>query len=473
MGKTSENIVASNQGTASEEIKTAYDSQWTEVVTLLQKEIGAASVKNWISPLVFISAKQGTLKLSAPTRFLADWVRSHYVDAIRRLWNGHVAPVSMVDINVDPAIQASVANEDSPENKTTPANTAAPSSSNTFFDTRLDPNMTFDGFVTGPANELAFAAAKRISQSGETLFNPLYFYGGVGIGKTHLMHAIGWELQERFPEKNVVYLSAEKFMYHFVRALREKDMVAFKDAFRSVDILMIDDIQFISGKKSTQQEFIHTFNAMMDQGKQLIVAADKSPAELEGLDARLKSRLGGGLSVDIQPADFELRRKILSAKAAQTNHDVPDDVLDYLAERIATNVRELEGALNRILAFSDLMNLSIDLKQTEQILGDLFRAYDRKVTVEDIQKAVVEFYGLKMSDMSSARRLRAVARPRQIAMYLAKKMTACSLPEIGRQFGGRDHTTVMHAVRKVEDLLQNDAMTAEDVDRIEMNLKSI
>ena len=452
----------------------AYDAQWVKTISLLEKEIGKASVTNWIHPLIFISSKNNILTLSAPTRFLADWVRSHYADAIRRLWSAQAAPVSSVEVKVDPSTMRETANQDKPaeDQKNTAGSTAA-NAAGDYFETRFDPSMTFDSFVTGPANELAFAAAKRISQSGETVFNPLFFYGGVGIGKTHLMHAIGWELQEMHPGKNVVYLSAEKFMYHFVRALREKDMVSFKDAFRNVDILMIDDIQFISGKKSTQQEFIHTFNAMMDQGKQLIIAADKSPAELEGLDARLKSRLGGGLSVDIQPADYDLRRRILARKAENTAQDVPDDVLDYLADKIATNVRELEGALNRVVAYAELMNLSVTLKQTEKILSDLFRAYDRKITIDDIQNAVTAFYGIKLSDMSSARRLRAVARPRQVAMYLSKQMTSCSLPEIGRSFGGRDHTTVMHAVRKIEELLQSDATIADDVDRIERNLKSL
>lgn len=448
-----------------------YDAKWAEVLNLLEKEIGATAVKNWLHPLVFISAKNDTLTLSAPTRFLANWIRSHYADALRRIWGQQVSPVYTLDIKIDTeAALGTPANQDAAPKK---VKAAAEQKNTDYFGARLDPRMTFDAFVTGPANELAFAAAKRVSESDQTVFNPLFFYGGVGIGKTHLMHAIGWDIQSRNPEKNVIYLSAEKFMYHFVRALKQNDMVAFKDAFRTVDVLMIDDVQFISGKKSTQQEFIHTFNALLDQGKQVIISADKNPAELAGLDERLKSRLGGGLAVDIQPADYDLRRRILAKKLEMAEKTVPVEVVDYLAEKIATNVRELEGALNRILAHADLMGRPVTLDGTQNILGDLFRAHDRKVTIDDIQKAVAEFYNIKLSDMSSSRRLRAVARPRQIAMYLAKQMTPTSLPQIGQQFGGRDHTTVMHAVRKVSELINDDACIAEDVSRIEKSLKSI
>lgn len=458
-----------SQGVSSSTKSEDYDAKWDEVITLLEKEIGATAVKNWLHPLVFISVKNDVLTLSAPTRFLANWIRSHYADAIRRLWTQQVSPIHSIDITIDAAAAAAApANQDAPKEKI-PAINAETSD---YFGARLDPRMTFDAFVTGPANELAFAAAKRVAENDETVFNPLFFYGGVGIGKTHLMHAIGWEIQNRAPEKNVIYLSAEKFMYHFVRALKQNDMVAFKDAFRAVDVLMIDDVQFISGKKSTQQEFIHTFNALLDQGKQIVISADKNPAELAGLDERLKSRLGGGLSVDIQPADFDLRRRILAKKLEIAEKNVPEDVIDYLAEKISTNVRELEGALNRILAHADLMGRPVTLDGTQNVLGDLFRAHDRKISITDIQKAVADFYEIKLSDMSSARRLRAVARPRQIAMYLAKQMTPTSLPQIGQQFGGRDHTTVMHAVKKVNELINSDTCIAEDIRRIEHNLKS-
>ena len=448
-------------------------AQWHKVLPLLEKEIGSPAIRNWIAPLAFVAEEDGSLVFTAPTRFLADWVRSHYADAIRRLWSATIAPVFSVDIAVD----AQTPPHKAPDQNNAIADTAAPRREATPIesplDTRLDPRYTFDSFITGPSNELAFAAAKRIAESHEAVFNPLFVYGGVGRGKTHLMHAIGWGIQQNHPDKTVAYMPAEKFMYQFIRALKDRDTVTFKDAFRAVDILMIDDIQFISGKTSTQQELIHTFNALLDQGKQIIICADKNPAEISGLDERLRSRLGGGLVVDIQPADIELRRNILRTKAEAAGKTVPENVTDYLAERIATNIRELEGALNRILAHADLMNRPVTLETTEAVLSDLFRAHDRKVTIDDIKKKTADFYGIKLNDMASSRRLRAIARPRQIAMYLAKTMTPTSLPNIGREFGGRDHTTVMHAVRKITSLMDSDPGVTQDVHALEKALKTI
>lgn len=445
------------------------EQKWSTVIALLEKEVGSTTVKNWIHPLVLLSCDDQTLKFSAPTRFLADWVRSHYTDAIRRLWSGMHGPVFSVEFAVDASALKT------PEIEQDDTDTSAQKDSSTVADlgSRLDPKMTFDTFVVGTSNALAEAAAKRVAENEMAVFNPLFFYSSVGLGKTHLMHAIGWEIKSRFPEKRVSYLSAEKFMYQFVRAIRENDTVSFKQALRDVDVLMIDDIQFISGKASTQQEFIHTFNALLDEGKQVIIAADKNPAEINGLDKRLQSRLAGGLMVDIQPADFALRAEILKKKCEIAGKIIPENVLEFLAEKIATNIRELEGTLNRLIAHSDLMNQEITLDSTQQILGDLFRAHDKKVTIEDIQKEVVAYYDIKMSDMSSTRRLRAIARPRQIAMYLSKKMTPASLPHIGREFGGRDHTTVMHAIRKVEDLIKRDELMAADITKIENRLKSL
>lgn len=454
--------------------KASYDRNWAETISLLEKEIGPAAVKNWIHPLVFIAVREQRLVLSAPTRFLADWVRSHYADAVRRIWGSIAAPVFSLEIEVDAESATHKAqDQDNTDTPQAPAPVAQENAAHLALESRLDPRFTFDNFVTGPSNELAHAAAQRVSESQDAVFNPLFFYGGVGRGKTHLMHAIGHDIQARFPGRSVVYMSAEKFMYQFVRALREKDTMSFKDAFRTVDVLMIDDIQFISGKTTTQQELIHTFNALLDQGKQVIIAAEKSPAEMEGLDERLRSRLGWGLVVDIQPADLKLRHEILARKAKAAGKTVPDNVLDYLAEKIATNIRELEGGLNRILAHADLMKCPVTLDTTKAVLSDLFRAHDRKVTIEDIQKKTAGFYDIKLSDMLSARRLRSIARPRQVAMYLAKKMTPTSLPEIGRQFGGRDHTTVMHAVRKIDELMEKDPKLSADLTRLEESLKEL
>ncbi|MDP7666668.1 MAG: chromosomal replication initiator protein DnaA, partial [Rhodospirillales bacterium] len=303
-------------------------------------------------------------------------------------------------------------------------------------------------------------------------FNPLFLYGGVGLGKTHLMHAIAWHIGARDPSRSVVYLSAEKFMYRFIRALRERNMMDFKDQFRSVDVLMIDDVQFISGKDSTQEEFFHTFNDLVDQGRQIVISADKSPSDLEGMEERLISRLNCGLVADIHATTYELRLGILESKAEQMNVHIPRKIMEFLAHRITANVRELEGALNRVIAHSQLVGRDITMETTQEVLHDLLRANDRRVTIEEIQKRVSEHFNLRLSDMHSARRARSVARPRQVAMYLAKQLTTRSLPEIGRKFGGRDHTTVMHAVRKVDELRDLDAGFAEDVELLRRMLES-
>jgi chromosomal replication initiator protein len=329
----------------------------------------------------------------------------------------------------------------------------------------------------GKPNELAHAAAKRVAEGGPVTFNPLFLYGGVGLGKTHLMHAIAWELQARRPDQNVLYLSAEQFMYRFVQALRDRKMMDFKEIFRSVDVLMVDDVQFIAGKDSTQEEFFHTFNALVDQQKQIIISADRAPGEITGLEERVKSRLQCGLVVDLHPTDYELRLGILQSKVEQqklTYSDLrlDDGVLEFLAHRISTNVRVLEGALTRLFAFASLVGREITMELTQDCLADVLRATDRKITVEEIQRKVSEHYNIRLSDMIGPKRLRAYARPRQIAMYLAKHLTSRSLPEIGRRFGGRDHTTVMHGVKRVEELKQSDGQIAEDLELLRRALEA-
>lgn len=342
---------------------------------------------------------------------------------------------------------------------------------NLFESTALDPRFTFDNFVVGRPNELAYAAARKVAESDTVSFNPLFLYGGVGLGKTHLMHAIAWAIKARDPSRQVLYLSAEKFMYRFIRALRFKDMMAFKEQFRSVDVLMIDDVQFIAGKDSTQEEFFHTFNALIDQQKQIVLSADKSPTDLNGIEDRLKSRLSWGLVADIHPSTYELRLGILQARAEKAPMPIPANVVEFLAHKISSNIRELEGALNRVIAHAELIGRSITLESTQDVLTDLLRSYDRKVTLDDIQKKICEHYAVKIAELHGARRSRNIVRPRQIAMYLSKKLTTRSLPDIGRAFGGRDHTTVLHAVRQVEQLMKTDAGIAEDIDTLRRSLQ--
>lgn len=442
---------------------------WQQVRQALEVEFGEATFKSWLSLLTFESLDENCVQLSAPTPFIRDWIIKNYLDKIRIFWHSVVPAVDAVEVTVvmasaepDPSLPVSAVADAKPATEL-----------DLLFDgSLLDKRFTFENFVVGKPNELAYAAALRVAESVKVQFNPLFLYGGVGLGKTHLMHAIAWHIRQTHPERRVIYLSAEKFMYQFIRALRFKDTVAFKEQFRSVDVLMIDDVQFISGKDSTQEEFFHTFNALVDQNHQIIVSADKSPSDLQGMEERLRSRLGWGLVADIHPTSYELRLGILQAKADVLRVPIPKDVMEFLAYKIASNIRELEGALNRIVAHATLVGREITVDMTQEVLRDLLKANDRRLTIEDIQRRVAEHFNIKISDMQSARRSQAIARPRQVAMYLSKQLTPRSLPEIGRYFGGRDHTTVLHAVRKVEELIGKDREFAEDVAIVRRTLET-
>jgi chromosomal replication initiator protein len=442
------------------------EASWEEIKPLLHKEFGTAAFKSWITPIAPQSFNNGVLELAVATRFMRDWVKTHYADRIRQLWAQNFGAITRVDVVISALSAekngAAAVSLDHPANTNENANETL--SITDTLSSPLDVRFTFDNFVVGKPNELAHAAARRVADSDSVAFNPLFLYGGVGLGKTHLMHAIAWAIRARSPQRKVLYMSAEKFMYQFVRALRFKDTMSFKEQFRSVDVLMIDDIQFICGKEATQEEFFHTFNALIDQNKQIVVSADKPPSDLDGLEDRLRSRLGWGLVADIYPTTYELRLGILEQKRDMLKREIPQNVLEFLAHKISSNVRELEGALNRVIAHSELMGRPITVEGANDLLQDLLRANDRRVSVEDIQRKVAEHYNIRLSDMHSPRRARMVARPRQIAMYLAKAMTEHSLPEIGRKFGGRDHTTIMHGVRRIEELVIADRSLMEDVE---------
>ena len=465
-----------------------YLGQWQRVCARLRSEFGDAAYNSWLRPLKFERIDDGLAHLQAPTRFMRDWVLSHYGERIRAFWQAEDNSVREIDISVHPVTgraqgaTSSVTVGDGKSSavgetaaQSAPAAIPAPSADPQALrmGSSLDARYQFDSFVVGKSNELAYAAARRVADSAQVNFNPLFLYGGVGLGKTHLMHAIAWHIRERDPSREVIYLSAERFMYQFVRALRDRETMAFKQVFRSADVLMIDDVQFFSRKDSTQEEFFHTFNELVDQNKQIVISADRSPSDLEDVEERIRSRLGWGLVVDIHQTDFELRLGILEAKLARANvGDFPPKVLEFLAHRITSNIRELEGALNRLIAHAHLVGRPINLEMTQEALQDLLRANDRRVTIEEIQKKVAQHFNIRLADMHSARRARAVARPRQVAMYLAKQLTTRSLPEIGRKFGGRDHTTVMHAVKRIEELRQTDAALAEDIDLLRRMLEA-
>jgi chromosomal replication initiator protein len=509
-------------------------AQWARVRVRLQTEVGEAEYRTWLRQMALSGIDGDEVTVTLPTRFLRDWVTSRYSDQIRKLWQAENPAVRRVDVRVGAAaqiairaaesrsaasepkqtqeaprlsarkdlatVEAPLAIADERSDRTErsvmttapsyspPSSLTAPNSttmglggmSEDRVDPRpelaaaLDPRFTFEGFVVGKPNEFAYACARRVAESPSSPgFNPLFLYGGVGLGKTHLMHAIAWELTDRAAAPvSVAYMSAEKFMYRFIAAIRSQSTMEFKEHLRNVDVLMIDDLQFLIGKDNTQEEFFHTFNYLVEAGKQIVVSADKSPSDLSGLEHRLRTRLGCGMVADLHTTTYELRISILEAKAARAGVAVPVKVLEFLAHKITSNVRELEGALNRLVAHANLFGRPVTLETTHEVLHDILKAHDRRVTIEEIQKKVAEHYSIRLTDMSSARRARAVARPRQVAMFLAKQLTSRSLPEIGRKFGNRDHTTVMHAVSRVTELMLRDGSFAEDVELLRRLLES-
>jgi len=464
--------------------------EWTRVMDHLKEEVGEAAFRNWLRPISVERIDDGQAIIVAPTRFLRDWVATHYADRLLALWraeNQRVTRVSVI-VAVTPRQLAgdqrsSLEEEEEAEDLRQPVSVeGGPAAPLEIGEDKtplspLDHRFVFETFVVGKPNEFAHAAARHVAEAcvnpiHTVPFNPLFLYGGVGLGKTHLMHAVAWHVRRHACGRKVIYLSAEKFMYQFIRALRFKSTMDFKEQFRSVDLLMIDDVQFIIGKDSTQEEFFHTFNALVDQNRQIVISADKSPSDLEGLEERMRSRLGWGLVADLHPTTYELRLGILQSKAEQSGIRIPQKVMELIAHKITSNVRELEGALTRITAHIQLVGRDITLESAQEVLHDLLRSHERRVTIDEIQRRVAEHFNIKLGEMSSDRRARAVARPRQVAMYLAKQLTTRSLPEIGRKFGGRDHTTVMHAVRKIEELKLTDPALAEDVELLRRMLQS-
>ena len=435
---------------------------WGQVREQLAAQIGKNNYSTWIEPLKLTTLNNGVAHFEVPTTFFGNWVSRNYTDHIVSHLRSSGQDVGRIEFSVSRARATDVAAAPKPAAKPVARNNddlpGAP----------LDPRFTFDSFVVGKPNELAHAAARRVAEGGPVSFNPLFLYGGVGLGKTHLMHAIAHELQARQPHLRVLYLSAEQFMYRFVQALRDRQIMDFKEIFRSVDVLMVDDVQFIAGKDSTQEEFFHTFNVLVDQNKQIVLSADRAPGEIKDLEERIKSRLQCGLVVDLHPTDYELRLGILQVKAEYYRNQykglqISHGVLEFLAHRITTNVRVLEGALTRLFAFASLVGREITLELTQDCLADILRASDRKLTIEEIQRKVAEHYNIRLADMIGPKRLRNIARPRQVAMYLSKQLTLRSLPEIGRRFGGRDHTTIMHGVKRIEELMATDSQLSDDV----------
>lgn len=458
----------SSSGLSTEDLVRRFDS----IKAQLQAEAGETAYRSWVAPVTVLGLTAGTLELAAPTRLIRDWVRTHYNDRIMALWQAqYAADMPLVRVEVlarrvnaaTPAATDSTVVSFSKPAGSDPASALVEDTDPTGLSSPIDARMSFDSYLIAPPNAFAAAAARKVADGDSAGFNPLVIHSRVGLGKTHLLHAIAAHARATRPQARVVYMSAEKFMYQFVRALRFKDTMAFKQHLRSIDVLMIDDIQFICGKESTQEEFFHTINALIDNGKQVVVTADRAPSEMTGLGARLQSRLNGGMVTEIGALDATQRREMLDLKCALMKRDVPADVLDMLADKIATSTRELEGALARLIAHAELTNTPVTTEGAERLLRDLLSVAERKVGIADIQKAVCEHYRLRLTDMHSARRARPLARPRQLAMYLCKVLTTHSLPEIGRGFGGRDHTTIIHGIRKIEELLEGDNQLQNDL----------
>ena len=439
---------------------------WDKVKNRLRKELGDTLYRSWLKPLKLKNINKNTIIFSAETSLVRDRVERQYTDRIISIWSAESPGIDNVEVSVENDQHSKISSLSYIKNKNhkvgSPQNIRINSKEDILISS-LDKRLTFENFVVGTPNELAFAAAKRVAEADFVPFNPLFLYGGVGLGKTHLMNAIAWVIKKKNPDRKVVYISAEKFMYQFIKALRSKDVMNFKQEFRSVDVLMIDDVQFISGKEHTQEEFFHTFNALVDRGCQIVLSADKSPSDLDGMEERLKSRLGWGLVTDIQPTTYELRLGILQSRAESSGITFPREVLDFIAQKIKSNVRELEGALNRIIAHTTLVGKQITLENTIDVLSDILRANNKLITIEDIQKKVSEHFSVKMSEMFSARRSKSVVIPRQVAMYLSKELTNLSYPEIGRNFGGKDHTTIIHASKKIDKLLNENSHISEDI----------
>jgi chromosomal replication initiator protein len=502
-------------------------AQWARIRGRLQSDVGDIEYRSWLRQMTLVGVDGDEMVVHLPTRFLRDYVRSHYGDRLNALWQHENPQIRRVALRVGgaanpgaglaeslsaapqpPAHQPTAhqpgASQPNPSGPTPSGPTisgptisgpnispgpesmpavvnfgagAAPDAAGGDRPAAaLESRFTFGSFVVGKPNEFAHACARRVAEQPSSQgFNPLFLYGGVGLGKTHLMHAIAWELAGAGRGGRpvvVAYMSAEKFMYRFIAAIRSHSTMEFKEQLRSVDVLMVDDLQFLIGKDNTQEEFFHTFNALVDAGKQIVISADKSPSDLSGLEDRLRTRLNCGMVADLHATTYELRLSILEAKAALAGVPVPFKVMEFLAHKITSNVRELEGALNRLVAHANLFGRAVTLETAQEVLHDILRAHDRKVTIDEIQRRVAEHYNIRFNDMSSPRRARAVARPRQIAMYLAKQLTSRSLPEIGRRFGNRDHTTVMHAVSRVTELMERDNAFAEDVELLRRMLES-
>ena len=441
---------------------------WQETVSHLEKTLSPQHFSTWIKPIRFVSLKKDRLVLEVPNRFVFDWIREHYAQLIQET----VSQIGAVAYSVTFEIGNSQEKDLRPAAETTPPAPQPPISNrdplhrdwNAAYN--LNPKYTFGEFVSGSSNQFAYAAARAVANNPATTYNPLFIYGGVGLGKTHLINAVGNTILSANPEMKVCYYTSEKFMNELINSLRYAKMDEFRNKFRSMDVLLIDDVQFIAGKERTQEEFFHTFNALYESHKQIVVTSDKFPKEIPGLEERLRSRFEWGLIADIQAPDVETKQAILKMKAESNNIELPEEVAQFLANSVSSNVRELEGFLIRIGAYASLTATPVTLSMAREVLKDILVEKTRELTIEEIQKAVASHYGLKIADLKSAKRLKALVLPRQVAMFLSRQLTSSSYPDIGERFGGKDHSTIIHAIRKIEKALEEDLQLRATINTI-------
>jgi len=456
--KTNKNIETQNQT----------NLDWSLIQSQMKNKLGIEIFESWLKKINFVEEFNNYILLTVPTRFIRDWITSRYLDQILQIIRSHKKDIIRIEFKI---ADLKTSNEDNKKEIVRDANDEKNVSfiKDSYLQyNRIDPNKRFDNFLTGSSNKLAYEASIKVSEN-ISHYNPLYIYGGVGMGKTHLLNSIGLELKKN---NKVMFISAERFMYQFVKSIKANDMVKFKEYFRNTDILLIDDIQFMNGKEAMQEEFFHTFNALLDKGSQIIVSADRAPNKLSRIQERIKSRFSGGLVVDIQKPDYELRKKIVEQKTEELNKlysdqiSISKEIQDYISTEITTSIRELVGAINRIVSFSRIYNKAPNLAETKVVLKDLLNISENKVTIDLIQTLVCRFFKISKNEMLSSRRSRYLVRPRQTAIYLTKILTSKSLPEIGREFSNRDHTTIIHSVKTIEKLKEKDPEMVENINKL-------
>jgi len=442
-------------------VETVQNSQfdWLEARETLKLRLGSEVVSRWLDPLSVASADDHGIVLEAPNPFFRDWVTSHYMEALRASAAGRVIQIVTGATPSAPAPTAPSVAMPARREPDLPADKVE-------WDRSLNSKFTFDRFVVGTSNRFAHAASLAVAESPAKAYNPLFIYGGVGLGKTHLMQAIGQAILARAPSRRIVYISSERFTNELIAAIQTKTTTKFRDRYRTVDVLLVDDIHFIAEKEATQEEFFHTFNALYDAHKQIVMSSDRSPKEIAGLEERLVSRFEWGLVTDIQPPDLETRTAILRKKAEESGVAVPDEVTNFIAQQITANIRELEGALIRVVAYCNLFNKPQSAAVAREVLKDMVREVSSRITIAEIQRRVAGYFQIELTEIRGARRQRSILYPRQVAMFLCRKLTEASLPEIGQAFGGRDHTTVMHAVEKIENEITQDTHKKQVVDHL-------